>query len=120
MNEFMKLLEKKKKEGKTLDGDKMSSKMKVLKELRGIADEELGKDIPSLKKIAVASPTKEGLEEGLEKASDIVEEAPLPDEESDEDEEPYAADGSEEYKQACEMAKMLSPEEKAKLIEELK
>lgn len=136
MDALKKLLDKKKSEGYKMGPDEQKSRMKVLGELRGMANEEIGKDLPSLKKVTVASGSKEGLEEGLHKASDMVEGGQMEamenaaSESADEDE--YQEENQPEesahgdnlgdgmaYDEACHLAKSLSPEEKKKLIEEL-
>ena len=120
MKELMELMKKKKSEGGEMKEDKMSSKLKVLRELRGMANEAIGSDLPSLKKVTVAAPDKEGLEAGLEKAEELVEKSPMEAALSEADEESSELDAEGgTYEEACEAAKMLSPEEKQKLIAEL-
>lgn len=59
------------------DKDKMMAKMKVIHELRQMAQDMMGEKLDEgMKKVTVASDDKEGLKEGLEKAEEIVEEGP--------------------------------------------
>ena len=78
---------------------KMEAKMEVLKELMQMADsseaEGLLGGMDDMKQVTVAAEDKEGLEEGLEKAEEVLDEMPMDDEEDmitddeeeDEDEE---------------------------------
>lgn len=90
MNEkFQKLIDKKKKSGETLSPVESAAKGSVLNDLRGRASKEMSGKLSGLKKVTVASPSKEGLEHGLEKAHQMVDEAghdELPGEEAHEDE----------------------------------
>lgn len=72
MEELKKLMMKKAKEGKMLkpDSDEAKAKGSVLDELEDIADQGMAK---KLQKVTVASPSQEGLEEGLEMAQEKVE-----------------------------------------------
>jgi hypothetical protein len=69
MKSLMELLKSKAKEGKYLSESDKAAKMDVMKEMKGMADEYMGDDV---KKITVASDSKEGLEAGLEKAKEVV------------------------------------------------
>lgn len=71
--DMMKELLKKKKDGVEMDPKEKSAKMDMLKHIKGMAEGAMGDDIKGLKKVTVASDSKEGLETGLKKASDIVE-----------------------------------------------
>jgi len=77
MSEFKKLLMKRAKEGKFLsEGDK-AAKMEVLDVIKEIMGGAMGEDLKGLKgmkKVTVASPTEEGLVQGLEVAQGKVEE----------------------------------------------
>lgn len=71
----MKMLEKlMEKKGKaSLDPEYKSAKMDVLKALHGEMGKMMGDDVRGLKKVTVASPDSEGLEQGLEKAKEMLE-----------------------------------------------
>jgi hypothetical protein len=75
---------------------KAKAKLKVLMDLKKMAADMMGEDIESgIKKVTVASPDKEGLKEGLEKAEELLGESEesddmedmMSDEDSMEDEE---------------------------------
>jgi len=51
-----------------------------------MAGDMMADDMKSMKKVTVAAPDQEGLEAGLEKAKDVVEEMPEMEDESPEDE----------------------------------
>lgn len=73
MNEkFQKLIEKKKKEGKTLSPVESAAKGSVLNELKDMAGHAMSEKLNGLKKVSVASDSPEGLKHGLEKAHEIV------------------------------------------------
>lgn len=97
---FKELLLKKKKEGKVLSPEQAKSKMDVLQELMGLVDDSMGNKIKGLQKVTVAAPTKEGLEEGLEKAQEVIEGA------SEESEDEEEGDLSKEDKIAALEAKL--------------
>lgn len=68
--------------------DKMSdvektAKMNVLGEMKGAAEDMMRSKLGGLKKVTVASPSESGLEQGLEKAKEMISEVPL--EESEEE-----------------------------------
>jgi hypothetical protein len=76
------------------------AKMEVLKELMDMAMGEMkgrtGKMLGEMKKVSVMAPNKEALEEGLDKAKDVVEDMPMEDEEDDMDMEESEDEMSEE------------------------
>lgn len=76
MKDLEKLLMKKKDNGK-LSEDEAQAKMDVLMELLEMAQGAMGSKVKNgmdgLKKVSVMAPDKEGLEEGLEKAQDLME-----------------------------------------------
>jgi hypothetical protein len=77
-----------KKKGKGMDKDKMEAKKAVIQELRQMAEEMMGGDLmEGMKKVTVASDSKEGLEEGLEKAKEILGEMPENEEENYDEED---------------------------------
>lgn len=72
----------------------IDAKKDVLKELMQMAMEELrGKnkhgmdEVMKMKKVSVMAPSKEGIEQGLDKAKDVVADMPMGDESSDESSE---------------------------------
>lgn len=73
--EFVELMKKKMAEQKDKPADpkKMEAKATVVKDLMSSLKDLMANDIKGMKKVTVASDSAEGLEEGLEKAQDIVE-----------------------------------------------
>jgi len=90
MKEMMKMM-------KSDSGDMgKEAKLKVLKELKRMASEMMGGDVKDgmMKKVTVASPDKEGLKLGLEKAKEMIAKHPM-EEDSDKEmkmESPEEAD----------------------------
>jgi hypothetical protein len=76
MDKIAKIIEKKKKDGQEMDPLYKKSKMSVLESLRDQMSEMIKGDLEGMKKVEVAAPDSEGLEAGLEKAKEIVEEMP--------------------------------------------
>jgi hypothetical protein len=73
MNEkFQKLMDKKRKMGKTLSPVESAAKSSVLDDLKGMAGEAMSHKLNGLKKVSVASDSEAGLKHGLEKAHEIV------------------------------------------------
>lgn len=98
---FIELLKKKKAEGKEVEPMEAKAKGNVLGDL--MADMgEMGKDKLKggmVKKVTVAAPSEKGLEEGLEKAKELVEGKAhdlLAGEESEEESEDEAHEAKEE------------------------
>ena len=85
MEKLKALIKEKAKQGKFLSDEDKAAKMDILNELKDIAHEAMGKDLNGLKKITVASPTEEGLKEGLKVAEEKVEEK-MDSEDSEEEE----------------------------------
>lgn len=79
-----KFLEMMKKGRAVKDGPYKDAKLSMLKELMKVMDDGLLDDVKGIKQVTVAAPSEEGLEEGLEKAQDIVKEMPEMEEESEE------------------------------------
>lgn len=73
MGKFDKMLEKK---GKKISPVEGKAKSDVLSGLRGGFAEKAGDKLSGMKKVSVAAPSSEGLEEGLSAAQDIVEGMP--------------------------------------------
>lgn len=67
-----KLMEKLK-EKKQMPSEYLDAKKNMLKELMRAMDEEIGEPIKKMKQVTVASPSKEGVKEGLEKAKEMLE-----------------------------------------------
>ncbi len=113
----MKEMMKKKKEEGSIDPSYKKAKMGVLKEIRDMASKDAADGIGSVKKVTVAAPDKESLEEGLEKAKAMLhqhdEEAEDPKEEASETPEEEAAEDSEEKDEGDED---LTPEECDEMI----
>lgn len=109
-----------KKKGKGMSEDKKMAKLEALKDLRSFANDLLGDDLKSLKKVTVASDTPEGLEAGLEKAEEIVK-AKDEEEAEEEMEDMQEEEMGEEYSASnmAEMVAMMDEEEKMKLMEML-
>ena len=83
------LMEKKKAKGEGMDDTYKSAKMGVLKVLHKHMSGLMGDDLKGLKKVTVAAPDEEGLEMGLSKAKDMLEESPeLEGSESEDEESP--------------------------------
>jgi hypothetical protein len=74
---------------KPMDEKEKMAKSSVLDELLAAADEAMGGGLKDLKKVTVVAPSKEGLEDGLEKAKELTAEQPeaQDDEEKEEDAE---------------------------------
>lgn len=71
MRKMMEAMEKK---GKSpLSEREKDAKLKVLDEMKGLAEDEISERLRGLKKVTVASDSKEGLKEGLEKAHELLE-----------------------------------------------
>ncbi len=59
------------------DSNKKQAKLEVLEELRKMAADMMGDDLDEgMKQVTVASPSQEGLEEGLETAEGMIAEMP--------------------------------------------
>lgn len=79
MKALMDLMEGKGKKEKKMGEMDVSAKMGSLKELHKIMMDKAGKDIADgLQKITVMAKDKEGLEKGLEKAKELLEKMPEP------------------------------------------
>lgn len=82
MKDLEKILMKKKESGKLSD-EEAQAKMDVLQELMEMAHQAMGSKVKNgmdeMKKVSVMAPDKEGLEEGLEKAQELVEKPELSD-----------------------------------------
>jgi ubiquinone biosynthesis protein UbiJ len=94
MEEFMELLKKKaQKQGGVKNDAKMQAKAAMAKELSDV----LGGDIADgIKKVTVASSSKEGMKEGLEKAQELVEAKDMGEESEEESEESEMMESEEE------------------------
>lgn len=70
MKDFQELMAKK---GKSkIDPKYKSAKLGMLDELKTAMEDGMAEDVRGLKKVSVAAPSKEGLEEGLEKAKELL------------------------------------------------
>lgn len=72
MEKFKKLLEKKRQMGKSLDGPERDAKMSAVQTLKDFANDAMKDKMGDMKKVSVASDSKEGLVEGMEKAKDMI------------------------------------------------
>lgn len=72
MEKFKKLLEKKRQMGKSLDGVEKDAKLSAVQTLKNFANDALKDKMGDMKKVSVASDSKEGLVEGMEKAKDLI------------------------------------------------
>lgn len=75
-DKVMKMLMSKKKEGKTLSDSDKKAKLSALQGMRGMAHQMMGDKLKNLKKVTVASDSKEGLKAGLHKAEDLASQEP--------------------------------------------
>lgn len=94
-----------------------AAKMKALDDLKGVMQDMMRGDLDSVKKVTVAADSKEGLEEGLDKAKDMLPEGD--EEESSEMEEEASEPAMEEPKEE-EMELPEDAESLAKLEELIK
>lgn len=69
-DKLMKLMQEKK--AKKLSPIEKNAKMNVLKDIQDMASDEMGSKLKGLKKVSVASDSKEGLQEGLDKAKELL------------------------------------------------
>lgn len=112
-----KLIDKKKKEGKTLSPVHKEARSTVLEDLMDHLS-DMGMDkVKGLKKVTVASDSKEGLAKGLDKATEMVEKSPLEAME-DEDVSDHGANEVEEHEESEEEPE--SEDDIRQKIEELK
>lgn len=112
-NKMMDKLMSKKKDSK-MNPEYKGAKMSALQELKKAMAEMMSDDVKGLKKVTVASDSKQGLEEGLEKAKEAFSKMPSEDEESAEHE---AMESSEE--EGAEHEEDMSAEEIDARIKEL-
>lgn len=66
----------KKKKSKEMSPTEKDAKMSVVESLRDMASKAMGDKLQGLKKVTVASDSKEGLKKGLEKAEDLLNNLP--------------------------------------------
>jgi hypothetical protein len=96
MHPLHKLMAKKKSEGKKLSGAEKKGKEDTLQSLiDDMMDMDSGK-VKGLKKVTVASNSPKGLEKGLDKAKEIVGEAPMSEEMMSDEEMPEGEEMMEE------------------------
>lgn len=117
---LMKLIEKKKKEGKSMSPAHKRASSDVLKHLMSEMDDMGAESLQGAKKVSVISDSKKGLEEGLEKAKELVEEKLPSEEEMSKEEEPSEEMEEEGEESEEEEMEEESPEALKKKIEELK
>lgn len=113
-----KIIDKKKKEGKTLSPVHKEARSTVLEDLMDHLS-DMGMDkVKGLKKVTVASDSKEGLAKGLDKATEMVEKSPMEAME-DEDVSDHGANEVEEHEEESE-DESESEDDIRQKIEELK
>jgi hypothetical protein len=96
-----KIIDKKKKEGKTLSPVHKEARSSVLEDLMDHLS-DMGMDkVKGLKKVTVASDSKEGLAKGLDKATEMVGKSPMEAME-DEDVSDHGANEVEEHEEESE------------------
>ncbi len=96
-----KIIDKKKKEGKTLSPVHKEARSTVLEDLMDHLS-DMGMDkVKGLKKVTIASDSKEGLAKGLDKATEMVEKSPMEAME-DEDVSDHGANEAEEHEEESE------------------
>jgi len=84
---FDKLMEKKKHEGKGhMRPEEKKAKVGILEDLKNAMSEHMSGKLGGLKKVTVASDSKEGLKKGLEKAKEIT--GHMPEGEGEDEESP--------------------------------
>jgi len=130
MHDMMKkLLEKKKSEGKTLSPMEKDARMGVVGALKKAAEGAMADK--GLKKVTVASDSKEGLEKGLEMAKKVAQKGPemsemseMPESEEHEASESESEEsaehemgGSEDKEAMLEKLSQLNPEELESLLQ---
>ena len=103
------------KKDKKMSPLEQKAKLKALKEANGMASDMLKGQLSGLKKVTVASDSKEGLKKGLDKAEDML------GEQEDEDSElgEQADAESDEYESAQDEAMPMDEDELDKKIQEL-
>ena len=106
------LLKKKKKDG--MSETEKGAKTSVLSHLRDLASDAMGEKLHGLKKVTVAASDKKGLEEGLDKAKELVEKNPSDLSKAMEAGQELAEEGEEE---ASEMEECSPEEIDAKIAE---
>lgn len=125
----MRLIEKKKKDGKELSEVEGKAKETVLSDLKDMAGKAMSDKLNGLKKVSVASDSEEGLKKGLDKAKDIVEKMPEVKAESEEGDstggslepsEELGESNEEAIKKEHEMMSLSEIEEEIKKLQELK
>lgn len=86
-----------KKKGKKLSDNEVKAKSSVLKDLSDTASDMMKDRLSGLKKVSVAAPSKEGLQEGLKLAEKLTEKMPEKSgmEEAKEQEEEMVADAED-------------------------
>lgn len=75
-DKMMKMLMKKKQEGKGLSDSDKKAKLEALGGMRDMAHQMMGSKLKNLKKVTVASDSKPGLKEGLQKAEGMLDKGP--------------------------------------------
>ena len=114
MEKFKAMLKKKAQEGKFISDEDKAARQEMIDEIRAMAQDSMGSDlkkIKDMKKVVVASPTEEGLKEGLKVAEDKVEEKMGEDSESEDEEEACPDCKDSEVCPECQMKMASEPSE---------
>jgi hypothetical protein len=85
---------------KKMSESEKKAKMTALKEAHGMASDMLKDKVSGLKKVTVASDSKEGLKKGLEKAEEIIGENESEDEEMGEKDEAEASEYEDQQEES--------------------
>ena len=85
---------------KKMSESEKKAKMTALKEAHGMASDMLKDNLKGLKKVTVASDSKEGLKKGLKKAEDILGEHQSEDEELGEKDEAEASEYEDQQEES--------------------
>lgn len=72
MEKFKQLMDKKRKEGSGMDHVEAAARGSVLNDMIGALDQDGMSKVKNMKKVTVASNDKKGLEQGLDKAKEIL------------------------------------------------
>lgn len=104
--------------GKPMSDNEKSAKMSVVEAMRKMAEDQIGGKLKDLKKVTVASDSKDGLEKGLDKAKEMLDRHPE-DEESQEQHDPEMEDHESETADEVASEPEMSEDELNEKLEEL-
>jgi ribonuclease HI len=115
MGKIEKMIEKKKKDGKGIDGLEKEAALNNLMDLKGAVEGMIGDKAKGLKKVTVASNSEKGLEQGLELAKEKLGEMDTEDEIGDEEDTENMPDLEQEV--SSDKSEMSEDEIEAKIKE---